>query len=115
MQTSGDQGGPVGYVCFDPNASDLVGRDQEMEEEGVMNRKAHAPPSSRKQPNPSPTHLPARKKHDAVPPQILNTDPLTQIIGTEIIADVVIHDVETCALLDSGTTTDLMTTVNAEA
>ena len=50
-----------------------------------------------------------------MPPQILNADPLTQIIGTKTIADVIIDDVEACALLDSGATADLMTSTYAEA
>ena len=65
--------------------------------------------------NPSPTDLPARKKHDAVSPQLLNADPLVQIIGTETIADVIINDAEACALLDSRTTADIMTYANAKA
>ena len=55
----------------------------------------------------------ARKKHDAVPPHLLNADPLAQIIDTETVADVIINDVE--ALLDSGATADLMTQANAKA
>ena len=42
-------------------------------------------------------------------------DPLAQIIGMETVADVIIDDVETCALLDSRATADLMTLVYAEA
>ena len=41
--------------------------------------------------------------------------PLAQIIGTEIIADVIINDAEVCALLDSGATADLLTLAYAEA
>ena len=59
--------------------------------------------------------LPARKKHNAVPPQLLNADPLAQIIGTETIADVIIDDAEAYALLDSGATADLMTLTYTEA
>ena len=81
----------------------------------MMNQKAHAPPSPNRPNDPSPTHLPARKKHDAVPPRILNADPLTQIIGTETIADVIIDDAEARALLDSGATANLMTSTCAEA
>ena len=77
--------------------------------------KAQALPFPRDLPNPSPTDLPARKKHDAVPPQLLNADPLAQIIGTETVADIIIDDVEACALLDSGATADLMTLAYAEA
>ena len=58
--------------------------------------------------------LPARKKHDAMPPHLLNADPLTQIFGTETVADVIIDDVEACALLGSGTTADLMTQAYAK-
>ena len=64
---------------------------------------------------PIPTDLATRKKHNAVPPQLLNADPLAQITGTETIADVIINDAEACALLDSGTTPDLMSSAYAEA
>ena len=83
--------------------------------EEVWVHEAHVSPFPKNHPNPSPMDLPARKKHDAVPPQLLNTDPLAQIIGTETVADVIIHDAEACALLDSGTTTDLMTLDYTEA
>ena len=59
--------------------------------------------------------LPARKKHNAVPPGFLNADPLAQIISTKTIADVIIDDAEACALLDSGATANLMTAAYAEA
>ena len=36
-----------------------------------------------------------------MPPHLLNADPLAQITGTETVADVIIDDVEPCALLDS--------------
>ena len=62
--------------------------------EEVQAHKAHDFPFPRDHPNPSLTDLPARKKHNAVPPQLLNVDPLAQIIGTETIADVIIDDVE---------------------
>ena len=48
-------------------------------------------------------------------PQLLNADPLAQIIGTETVADVIINDVEACGLLDSGATADLMSSAYAEA
>ena len=60
-------------------------------------------------------NLSARKEHDAVLPQLLNADPLAQIIGTETIADVIIDDVEACALLDSRATADLMSLAYAKA
>ena len=50
-----------------------------------------------------------------MPPQLLNADPLAQIIGMGTIADVIIDDVEACALLDSRATADLMTLAYAEA
>ena len=83
--------------------------------EEVWACKAHAFPFPKNHSNPSPTDLPARKKHKAVPPQLLNANPLAQIIGTETIADIIIDDAEACALLDSGATTDLMTLSYAEA
>ena len=76
--------------------------------EEVWAQKAHALPFPRDHPNPSPMDLPTRKKHDAVQPWLLNTDPLAQIINMETIVDIIIDDVEACALLDSGATTDLM-------
>ena len=83
--------------------------------EEVQVHKAHASPFPKNHPNPSPTDLPARKKHDAVPHQLLNADPLPQIIGIENVADVIIDDVEACALLDSRATADLMTLAYAKA
>ena len=50
-----------------------------------------------------------------MPPQLLNANPLAQIIGTETVADVVIDDAEACASLDSGATADLMSLAYAEA
>ena len=73
------------------------------------------PPFPKNCPNPSPTDFLARKKHDAVPPRLLNANPLAQIIGTETVADIIIHDAEACAFLDSGATTDLMTLAYAKA
>ena len=83
--------------------------------EEVWAQKAHALPFPRDHPNPSPIDLPTRKKHDAVPPQLLNTDPLAQIIDTETIVDIIIDNGEACALLDSRATADLMTLAYAEA
>ena len=65
--------------------------------------------------NPSPTDLPAKRKQNAVPPRLLNTDPSAQIIGTESITNVIINDTEACALLDSGATVDMMSSSYAKA
>ena len=43
-----------------------------------------------------------------MPPQLLNADPLAQIIGTETFADIIMDDAPACALLDSGATASLM-------
>ena len=83
--------------------------------EDVLALLAHVTPFPKSHPDPSPTDLPARKKHNAVLPQSLNADPLVQIIGMEMIADVIIDDAKACALLDSGATTDLMSLAYAEA
>ena len=85
------------------------------EKEEVWACKAHAFPFPKDCPNPSPTDLPARMKHDAVPPQLLNAYPLAQIIGTKTVVDIIIDDTEACTLLDSRATTDLMTLAYAEA
>ena len=81
----------------------------------MMMQEAHVPPSSKRLKNSSPTDLPFRKKHNAVPPQLLNADPLAQITGIETKADVIIDDAEACALLDSRATANLMTSTCAEA
>ena len=83
--------------------------------EEVQAQGAHALPFPRNRSNPSPMDLPARKKYDAVPPCLLNADPLAQIIGTETVADVITNDAEACALLDSRATADLMAQAYAEA
>ena len=62
-----------------------------------------------------PHDLPAGKKHDVVPPRLLNANPLAQIIGTETVANVIIDGAEACALLDSQATADLMTLAYAKA
>ena len=85
------------------------------EKEEVRAQKAHALPFPRDHQNPPPTDLPTRKKHDAVPPRLLNADPLVQLIGIETVADIIIDDAEACALLDSRATADLMTLAYAEA
>ena len=83
--------------------------------EEVWVHKACVSPFPKNCSNPSPTDVPARKKHDAVPPQLLNADPLAKITSTETVAVVIIDDAEACALLDSGATTDLMTLLMAKA
>ena len=83
--------------------------------EEVWAQGARALPFPRNHSNTSCMDLPARKKHDVVPPHLLNADSLAQIIGTETVADVIIDDAEVCALLDSGATADLMTQAYAEA
>ena len=83
--------------------------------EDVLALSACVPPFPKSHPDPSPTDLPARKKHNAVLPQLLNADPMAQIIGTETIANVIIDDAKVCALLDSGATTDLMSLAYAQA
>ena len=50
-----------------------------------------------------------------MPPHLLNADPLAQIIGTGTVADVIINDVETCVLVDSRATADLMTQAYTKA
>ena len=114
MQTGRGQGEPVGNSHLEPDALNPGDRDGEMEEE-VTIQDAHFPPFSKTSKNSSPTDLPARTKHNAVPPWLLNADPLAQIISTETIADVIIDDAEVCALLASGATADLMTFAYAKA
>ena len=82
--------------------------------EEVQAHKAHVSPFPKSHPNPFLMDLPARKKHNAVPPELLNADPLAKIIGMETMADVIINDAEACALLDSGATADLMSLAYAE-
>ena len=107
-QNSRDEGSSIGAVS--PKLSQ-VNRDKEVKvggKEDVLAFLACVSPFPKSYPDPSPTNLPARKKHNAVPPPSLNADPLAQIIGMEMIADVIIDDAKACTLLDSGATTDLM-------
>ena len=115
VQADHGQDEPVGNVY--PKANVLNPREEGVGagKEGMSVCEAHAPPFPKRPKNPSPTKLPARKKHNAVPSQLLNADPLAQIIGIETVADVIIEDVEACALLDSGAMADLMFSAYAEA
>ena len=83
--------------------------------EDVLAHEVHIPPFPKSHPNPSPTDLPARRKHNAVPPRLLNADPLAQIVGTESVTDVIIDDAEASALLDSRATVDLMSSSYVKA
>ena len=83
--------------------------------EDVLAHEVCIPPLPKSHSNPSPTDLPARRKHNAVPPRLLNADPLAQIIGTESVTDVIIDDAEACTLLDSRATVDLMSSSHAKA
>ena len=89
--------------------------DERAGKEGMSAHGAHAPPLPKRPKNPSATDLPARKKHNAVPSQLLNADPLAQIIGMETVADVINDDAEACDLLDSGAMADLMSSAYVEA
>ena len=82
--------------------------------EDVLAHEVCIPPFSKSRSNPS-TDLPARRKHNAVPPRLLNADPLAQIIGTEPVTDVIIDDAEACALLDSRAMVDQMSSSYAKA
>ena len=98
MQANRGQDKPVGDVYPEPNVSNPREEDEGAGKEGMSAHEAHA-----------------RKKHNAVPSQLLNADPLAQIIGTETVADVIINDAEVCALLDSRAMADLMSSAYVEA
>ena len=115
LQADWGQDEPVGDVCLESNVSNLIEEDEGAGKEGISAHGAYAPPFPKRPKNPSPTDLPARKKHNAVPSHLLNADPLAQIIGMETVADVIIDDAEACALLDSGATADLMSSAYVEA
>ena len=112
IQDYGDEGNSLRAVPLEPNETKGIEVD---EKEEVRAQGAHALPFSRNSSNQSPMDLPTGKKHDAVPPHLLNADPLAQIIGTETVTGVIIDDAEACALLDSRVTADLMTQVYAKA
>ena len=114
-QTDQGQDEPVGSIYPEMNVLNPERRDGEIGKEDVS-REAHVPPFPGRLKNPCPTDPPARKKHNAVPPRLLNADPLAQIIGMEAIADdVIIDDAEAFTSLDSGAMTDLMSSAYAEA
>ena len=83
--------------------------------EDVLAHEVCIPPFPKSHSNPSPTDLPARRKHNAVPPRLLNADPLAQIIDTDSVTDVIIDDAKACTLLDSGARVDLMSSSYAKA
>ena len=107
--------GWVPHIVDEPNVLNLIEEDEGAGKEGILAHGANAPPFPKRLTNPSPTDLSARKKHNAVPSYLLNADPLAQIIGTETVADVIIDNAKVCALLDSGTMADLMSSAYAEA
>ena len=114
-KNSRDEGSSIGAVSSELTQ---VNSDKEVKvggKEDVLALLVHVPPFPKSHLNPSPTDLPARKKHNAVLPRSLNADPLAQIIGMETIADVITGDAKACALLDSGATTDLMSLAYAQA
>ena len=83
--------------------------------EDVLAHEVCIPPFPKSCSNPFPIDLPARRKRNAVPPRLLNADPLAQIIGTESVADVIIDDAEACTFLDSSAMVDLMSSSYAKA
>ena len=115
MQADRGQDEPVGDVYPEPNISNPREEDEGAGKEGMSAHEAPAPPFPKRPKTPSPTDLPARKKHNAVLSQLLNADPLAQIIGTETVKDVIIDNAEVCTLLDSGATADLMSSIYVKA
>ena len=65
VQINGDEGDSLGAAPLE--SSEVKGIEAGGKEE-VWVHKAHVSPFSKNHPNPSPTDLPARKKHDAVLP-----------------------------------------------
>ena len=114
MQADQDQDKPVDDIYPKLNVLNLREEDEGAGKEGMLAQEAHAPPFLKRLKNPSSTDLHAQKKHNAVPSQLLNADPLAQIIGMETVADVII-DAEVCALLDSRAMVDLMSSAYVEA
>ena len=114
-QVNRDEGNPLMIIHPKLNESNQKKEKEEGGKEDVLAHEVHISPFPKSCSNPSPTDLPARRKHNAVPPRLLNTDPLSQIIGTESIADVIIDNVEACPFLDSGATVDLMSSSYAKA
>ena len=56
-----------------------------------------------------------KRKWNAIPPRMLNADPLAQFIGTDTITEALRDDVPTKVLLDTGATIDLMPVSYAKA
>ena len=61
--------------------SDEIQNNEVGGKEEIWAHEACVPSLPGNHPNPSPTNLPARKKHDAVPTQLLNANSLVQILG----------------------------------
>ena len=109
------EGDPLRIIHPKPNKPNQKEEKEVGGKEDVLAHEVCIPPFPKSHSNPSPTDLPARRKHNAVPRRLLNADPLAQIIGTESIADVIIDDAEACALLDSRAMVDLMSSSYAKA
>ena len=56
-----------------------------------------------------------KRKQNAIPPRMLNADPLAQLIGTDTITEVLTDDVPTKVLLDAGAMINLMPISYAKA
>ena len=84
IQDHGDEGDLLRATPLESNERKEieVGRKEEVQAHNV-----HAFPFPKVCQNPFPTDLSTRKKHDAAPPQLLNANPLAQIISTETVAD----------------------------
>ena len=66
MQANQGQDEPVGDVYPKPNVLNPKEEDEGAGKEGMSAHGAHAPPFPKRPKSPSPTDLPARKKHNAV-------------------------------------------------
>ena len=70
-QADWGQDKPVGDIYPEPNVSNLKEEDEGAGKEGMLACEAHAPPFPKRLKNPSPTDLPARKKHNVEPSRLL--------------------------------------------
>ena len=68
MQADRGQDKPVGSIYPKLNILNPEERDGEIGKEGVSSHEAHVPPFPKRPKELSPTDLPTRKKHNAVPP-----------------------------------------------
>ena len=106
--------GPIKRVKPGQHMVDLTKNDDRPQTPSVQRAETFGKREAGNQPTQAPPVKPKRKLN-AIPPRMLNTDLLAQFIGMDTIAEALIDDVPTKVLLDTGAMIDLMPISYAKA